>query len=145
GGCEGGSLGALCRRLRGVLASCRSARVGESRLCQGPPPPKFDQRLPGSAWSPPATRRSCRLRSERRGREVQRASDSREEELTQIRRRTRSPPPGAQSILASVPFATRSQHEGGLHAAIDAAFGYGNRARRRAPSGCRRRVRRSAI
>src|SRR5215470_9942112 len=89
------------------------SRVGESKLCQGAPPPKFDPRPPGSAWSPPATERLCRLRSERRGREVQRTSDSREEELTQIRRRTRSPPPGAQSILASVPFATGSQHEGG--------------------------------
>jgi len=39
------------------------ARVGEWRLCQGAPPPKFDQRPPESAWSPLATRRSCRLRS----------------------------------------------------------------------------------
>jgi len=59
--------------------------------------------------------------------------------------RTRSPPAGAQSILASVPFARGSQHEGGLHAAIDTGLGYGNRARRRAPGGCRRRIRRSAI
>ena len=58
--------------------------------------------------------------------------------------RTRSPPAEAQSIL-SVPFARGSQHEGGLHAAIDTGLGYGNRARRRAPGGCRRRIRRSAI
>src|SRR5262244_976522 len=66
-------------------------------------------------------------------------------ELTGVRTaRTRSPPAEAQSIL-SVPFARGSQHEGGLHAAIDTGLGYGNRARRRAPGGCRRRIRRSAI